>query len=57
MYEQLAKEFNVQLVPFFMGRVAGKSEYMFADGIHPNTKAQKLIAEDVEPYLLKAAQR
>lgn len=56
MYDELAKEFSVELIPFFLSRVAGKNEYLFADGIHPNTKAQKLIAEDVEPYLLKAVQ-
>ena len=56
MYEELAKEFNITLVPFFLKRVAAQPEYMFADGIHPNTKAQKLIAEDVEPALLAAVE-
>ena len=54
MYGDLAKEFNLTLVPFFMARVATQPDYMFADGIHPNTKAQPLIAEDVANSLLDA---
>lgn len=54
MYEKLANKFNVTLVPFFLSSVAAKPEFMFADGIHPNTKAQKLIAQDMAPVLLAA---
>lgn len=54
MYEKLAKEFNVTMVPFFLSSVAGKSDYLFTDGIHPNTQAQELIANDMEPVLLEA---
>ena len=51
MFEQVfidvAKETNIELIPFFMEQIIIKPELMQADGIHPNKKAQPLIADIV----------
>ena len=47
IYTEVAKELNIQLVPFMLNNVALDSDLMFPDGIHPNEKAQPLIAEEV----------
>ncbi|MBW5812765.1 multifunctional acyl-CoA thioesterase I/protease I/lysophospholipase L1 [Yersinia kristensenii] len=45
MYPQLAQQFGIPLVPFFMEQVAVKPEWMQDDGLHPNAEAQPFIAE------------
>lgn len=44
IYPQLAKRFNIPLVPFYMEQVAIKAEWMQDDGLHPNRDAQPFIA-------------
>jgi acyl-CoA thioesterase-1 len=51
VYPQLANELNVQLVPFILEDVALDKELMQADGLHPNAKAQPLLANKIEPYI------
>ncbi len=55
MFEQVfidvANEMNIELLPFFMEQIAIKPELMQADGIHPNKKAQPLIADIVAKQL------
>jgi acyl-CoA thioesterase-1 len=55
MFEQifidLAQEKNILLLPFFMEKVIVDTSLMQNDGIHPNQKAQPLIASIVEPQL------
>lgn len=55
MFEQIfvdvAKEKAVTLLPFFVEIVATDSKMMQGDGIHPNAKAQPLIADYVEKQL------
>ena len=51
VYPQLAKELDVPLVPFLLEDVALNKDLMQADGLHPNAKAQPLLAEKIEPYL------
>ncbi|CRX85702.1 arylesterase [Yersinia enterocolitica] len=45
MYPQLAQQFSIPLVPFFMEQVAVKTEWMQDDGLHPNALAQPFIAD------------
>ncbi|WP_242365196.1 multifunctional acyl-CoA thioesterase I/protease I/lysophospholipase L1 [Yersinia enterocolitica] len=45
MYPQLAQQFGIPLVPFFMEQVAVKPEWMQDDGLHPNSQAQPFIAD------------
>ena len=48
---QLAKELDIPLVPFILEDVALDKDLMQADGLHPNAKAQPIIADNIESYL------
>lgn len=45
VYPQLAEEFSIPLLPFFMEEVYLKPQWMQDDGIHPNRDAQPFIAD------------
>lgn len=47
----LAEKNNIPLVPFFLEELALDSQYMQKDGIHPNAKAQTIIAENMRKQL------
>jgi len=51
IYPQLAKERNIPFVPFILEEVALIKEMMQKDGLHPNTKAQPVIADKIWQYL------
>jgi acyl-CoA thioesterase-1 len=51
VYPQLAQALTVQLVPFILEDVALNKDLMQADGLHPNAKAQSILADKIEPYL------
>ncbi|MBC0853993.1 multifunctional acyl-CoA thioesterase I/protease I/lysophospholipase L1 [Pantoea stewartii] len=51
IYPQLAKQYDIALVPFFMEQVYLKPEWMQQDGIHPNPDAQPFIADLMEKEL------
>jgi len=51
VYPQLAKELDIPLVPFLLEDVALDKDLMQADGLHPNAKAQPILANKIEPYL------
>lgn len=51
VYPQLAKELNIPLVPFLLEDVALNKDLMQTDGLHPNAKAQPILADKIEPYL------
>lgn len=55
MFEEVAKEENVTLIPFFMEKIATNADYVQDDGIHPTAEAQPKIADFLEPYLLELA--
>nr|WP_202987308.1 multifunctional acyl-CoA thioesterase I/protease I/lysophospholipase L1 [Mixta mediterraneensis] len=44
IYPDLAQQYDIPLVPFFMEQVYPKPEWMQQDGIHPNPDAQPFIA-------------
>ena len=50
LYPKLAKKEQVTLMPFFIESVAVKPELIQADQIHPNEKAQPIIAKEVVAY-------
>ncbi|MDV6328696.1 arylesterase [Idiomarina sp. PL1-037] len=56
MFEEVAEEKNVTLIPFFMEQIATNPDYVQDDGIHPTAEAQPKIADFLEPYLLELAQ-
>ena len=47
MYVELAKKYKVPLVPFFMEKVALRSDLMQSDGLHPTAAAQPLLLDTV----------
>ncbi len=54
VYHELAKEYDITLMPFFMEPVAVDPNLMQRDGIHPNADAQPIITEFVYPWINKA---
>jgi acyl-CoA thioesterase-1 len=51
VYEQVAGEQHVPLVPFFLAGVAENRRLMQEDDIHPNASAQPLLLDTLWPYL------
>ncbi len=51
VYPQLAKELDIPFVPFILEEVALVKEMMQKDGIHPNVKAQPIIADKIWQHL------
>jgi acyl-CoA thioesterase-1 len=51
VYPQLAEEMNIPYVPFILEEVALVKEMMQKDGLHPNAKAQPIIADKIWQYL------
>jgi len=51
MYQALAKEFNVPLVPFLLDGVATDERLMQPDGLHPTAAAEPRVLENVWPKL------
>ena len=56
VYADIAQDASIKVIPFFMTEIAVHPELMQRDGIHPNEKAQKKIAEFVKPFLLNKNQ-
>ena len=57
LFVDLAKQYKLKLIPFFLTNVAGKSELNQGDGIHPNVQGVKIVLDNVwqvlEPVLKK----
>ncbi len=53
-YHEIAEEFKLDLIPFFIESVATEPELMQNDGIHPNAKAQPQIKDYMKSQLDKA---
>jgi acyl-CoA thioesterase I len=57
VYIDLAKKYELTLIPFLLEGVAGNREMNQPDGIHPNIEGEKVMTENVwrelEPLLLK----
>ena len=51
IYLEIAREYDVVLVPFLLEGVGGMAEYNQRDGIHPNEEGQALIAKQIWDYL------
>lgn len=51
LFADVADQYDIVLVPFFMLDIATDSKLMQSDGIHPNLAAQTLIADIMEPQL------
>ncbi len=57
LFVDLAKEYKLKLIPFFLTNVAGKAELNQGDGIHPNMQGTNIVLDNVwqvlEPMLKK----
>ncbi len=47
MYQMLAKEYHLALIPFFLEGVGGSSSLNQADGIHPTKEGYEIIVDQV----------
>jgi acyl-CoA thioesterase-1 len=50
-FTDLASEYSLTLLPFFLENIALDKSLMQRDGIHPNAKAQIIIAKDMQKAL------
>ncbi|WP_240454235.1 arylesterase [Halomonas sp. NO4] len=57
VYERLADDYDLPLVPFLLDNVALEDELMQDDGIHPTAEAQPHILENVWPQLATLLKR
>ncbi|MFW5761251.1 MAG: arylesterase [Cyclobacteriaceae bacterium] len=57
IFPDIAKEKNVELVPFLLEGVGGEKKLNQSDGIHPNPEGHKILAENVwqvlKPLLIR----
>jgi acyl-CoA thioesterase-1 len=53
-YHQLAEEYAIKLIPFFMQDIAIDKTLMQRDGIHPNEQAQPMITQWMLPWITQA---
>ncbi len=57
LYPQLAKDFDVLFMPFFLEGVAMKRTMTLSDGVHPNAEGYKIITENIYPYVVQAIKK
>ena len=57
LYQTLAKQYRVTLIPFFLDGVAGSASLNQADGIHPTGEGYRLIVEKILPTLEPVLER
>jgi len=51
LFEEVARQQNVPLVPFMLAGFGDKREYFQSDGIHPTAQAQPMILDNIWPVL------
>ena len=54
IYPAVAKEKNIELIPFLLEGVAGNPDLNLPDGIHPTEEGHRLVMETLWPYISKA---
>jgi len=53
VYSQIAKKYNIPLIPFFLEGVGGEKQLNQNDGIHPTAEGYAVIVQHIYPYVLK----
>jgi acyl-CoA thioesterase-1 len=53
LYIKVARRTGVPRLPFLLAGVAGRPAYNIVDGIHPNERGHKIMADTVETFLNK----
>jgi len=51
IYPKLAVKYNMAFLPFYLKGVAGQSHLNLRDGVHPNAKGYRIIADAVWPVI------
>jgi acyl-CoA thioesterase-1 len=51
MFEEIAAEEKTALLPFLLDGVGGEASLNLPDGIHPNEKGYKIVAQNVLTHL------
>jgi len=54
IYPAVAKEKNIELIPFLLEGVASNPDLNLPDGIHPTAEGHRLVMETLWPYISKA---
>jgi acyl-CoA thioesterase I len=53
IFPRVAKKYKIKLAPFLLNDVAGVPSLNQVDGIHPNEKGHKIVADNIYKYLKK----
>ncbi len=56
-FQELARQYNVALIPFFLDRVAGIESLNQSDGAHPNAEGTRIVADSVYQALQPMLER
>ena len=51
-FPNLAKKYDIQLIPFLLDGVALKPELNLSDGMHPNEKGVLIISETIKKSVI-----
>lgn len=54
IYPELAEEYDLIFMPFFLEDVAMQQNLNQSDGVHPSAEGYKVIAENIYPYVVEA---
>jgi acyl-CoA thioesterase-1 len=54
VYPQIAQQYHLALVPFFLAGVGGERRLNQDDGIHPTTAGYEIMVENLYPYVVEA---
>ncbi|MBF0201509.1 MAG: arylesterase [Desulfamplus sp.] len=57
VYQSLAKKHDIILMPFLLKDVGGVDTYNQGDGIHPNARGYKIVADNVLPYIVDVLEK
>ena len=52
IYPGLAKEYNLNLIPFLLEGIVLKSEFNQDDGIHPNEKGTLILSKTLQKSII-----
>ena len=57
IYPELSKKYNLIYMPFLLEGIALEKDMLQADFKHPNAQGIKVIAKNLEPYIVQAIAR
>ncbi len=52
LYQDIAQQEEVSLVPFMLDNVALNQDLMLKDGLHPNAQGQTVVLQNIKPKVL-----